>query len=104
VHLGLAGVRDRVAAELNIGTVLVISQPLISPVSALNHDMDRRKEGCSIGALLVALPSSCCILKVGTNTHFLLMKYLSALPSVWSSFSIWNDVACDEAPGSYSMR
>lgn len=35
-------------------------------------------------------------------TYFLLIKYRSALPSVWSSFSIWNETAVSVAPGSCS--
>jgi hypothetical protein len=36
-----------------------------------------------------------------SNADFLLMKYRSALPKVWSSFSIWNETAVSVAPGNY---
>ena len=36
-------------------------------------------------------------------SYFLLTKYRNALPRVWSSFSIWNEAACDDAPGNYGF-
>jgi len=36
------------------------------------------------------------------KTYFFIIIYRSAFPSVWSSFSNWNDAAVSDAPGSYT--
>lgn len=90
MHLRLARMRDRVAAELDVGTVAAteVSTPVSSFITSQNPGWRGRRMQTTEDE------------DKRVKTHFLLMKYRSALPSVWSSFSIWKDVACEDAPGS----